>query len=136
MTPAIISIYLTLLSINLQSLSAQLENLPMVDPVVETSEASIKSRISYYANTYEVSESIMNHIVRCESGFNPNAKGDFSTTTQSYNSYGLSQIHLPSHPEISKEEATDIEFALNFLASNLKVGNGKLWTCYKNLTTE
>lgn len=33
-------------------------------------------------------------------------------------SYGLAQIHLPSHPNISREQAMDAYFALDFLVEN------------------
>ena len=48
-------------------------------------------------------------------------------------SYGLSQIHLPSHPNISLEQATDPDFAIEFMAQNLSKGKGKMWTCYRKL---
>lgn len=31
-------------------------------------------------------------------------------------SYGIAQIHLPSHPSISKEQALDPEFAISFMS--------------------
>lgn len=48
-------------------------------------------------------------------------------------SYGLAQIHLPVHPNVTKKQATDPEFAIDFLAKNLKQNKGNMWTCYKQL---
>lgn len=45
-------------------------------------------------------------------------------------SYGLVQIHLPDNHSISYAEATDPDFALNFLAQKLSEGKGHLWSCY------
>lgn len=33
-------------------------------------------------------------------------------------SWGLSQIHLPSHPEITREETLDPEFAIKYMSDN------------------
>lgn len=69
----------------------------------------------------------MTKIINCESSRNPNAVGDRG------NSFGLVQIHLPSHPSITKEQALDEEYAIDFLAKNLSEGKGYLWTCYRML---
>lgn len=45
-------------------------------------------------------------------------------------SFGLVQIHLPAHPTISKQQAIDPEFSIDFLAKHLSLGNGRWWTCY------
>lgn len=69
----------------------------------------------------------MREIIHCESSGNPNAIGDNGQ------SYGLAQIHLPSWPDISKEQALDPEFAINFLAEKLSKNQGYLWTCWRML---
>lgn len=69
----------------------------------------------------------MTSVVGCESSFNPKAVGDNGT------SFGLAQIHLPAHPHITKEQAFDPYFALNFMASEMKAGRSWKWTCYKLL---
>lgn len=48
-------------------------------------------------------------------------------------SFGLVQIHLPAHSNVTKEDATDPEFAIEFLAKNLKAGKASMWTCAKQL---
>lgn len=48
-------------------------------------------------------------------------------------SFGLVQIHLPAHPNITKEQAINPEFAIEFLAKNLKAGRASMWTCAKTL---
>lgn len=67
----------------------------------------------------------MDWVVKCESNYNPNAWGDGGY------SRGLVQIHYPAHPTISDEQALNIEFALDFLARNLKEGKGNMWTCWR-----
>lgn len=86
----------------------------------------IDTEIEEQAAKYGKSADYMRAIIKCES--------HGSTTIQSHHvkngvrekSYGLSQIHLPSHPTVTREEAIDPEFAINFLAKNL----GKVkWSC-------
>lgn len=76
---------------------------------------------------YGVSEALVRQIIRCESGFRPNAVGDGGY------SFGLVQIHLPSHPVVTQEQALDPEFAITFLTKNLSGGRGDMWTCYRLL---
>ena len=49
-----------------------------------------------------------------ESRFNPNAIGDNG------NSHGLFQIHLGYHPEITQEQARDINFSINWTLNRLE----------------
>lgn len=65
--------------------------------------------------------------IKCESGFNKDAVGDNGT------SFGLVQIHLPAHPYVTKEEATDPQFALDFIIDAFKNGQQKMWTCARIL---
>lgn len=66
----------------------------------------------------------MKHIVKHESQYNRYAVGD------SGNSIGLVQIFLKWHPEVTREDAEDIDFALDFLGKNLAEGRCYLWsTC-------
>ena len=92
-----------------------------------TDKQAILEYISFYAEKHAVSEITMQRVIACESGYKHTAIGDGG------NSYGLVQIHLPSHPTITKEQATNPLFAVEFLAENLADGKGKLWTCYRKL---
>lgn len=71
-------------------------------------------------------EKVVNTI-QCESEFNPDAVGDGGT------SFGLSQIHLPSHPSIKREQALNPDFAIHFIVSEFKAGRASKWTCYRKL---
>ncbi len=70
---------------------------------------------------------LFSKVVSCESQWNPLAVGDSGA------SYGLVQIHLPSHPEITQEEALDPYFALNWMAYEWSVGHAKQWSCYRKI---
>ncbi len=95
---------------------------------------TVNELVDYYSKQYDVSRDVMHTVIKCESLA--------STTVQSFHkdptgpngredSWGLVQIHLPFHPTVTREQATDPEFAIRFLAKNLSQGQGKLWTCYK-----
>jgi len=43
-------------------------------------------------------------------------------------SFGLAQIHLPDWPSVTQEQARDVDFALDFMASNLSEGKN-IWSC-------
>ena len=48
-------------------------------------------------------------------------------------SFGLSQIHLPDHPDISYEEATDPLFSIEWMVKEFSLGHASQWTCYTSL---
>lgn len=102
----------------------------------------VNGLIVYYAKQYNVSADTMIGVIKCESSFivdvqsratyKSGNKWGFPEGTRE-KSFGLSQIHLPDHTEISYEQAIDPDFAIEFLAKQLSVGNGKMWTCYRTL---
>lgn len=97
-------------------------------PVVKNfSKSELTTLSDYYAKKYVVSADTMRKVVWCESGWNTKAVGDHGK------SHGLVQIHQPSNPQVTLEQAEDPDFALDFLAYNLSKGRGSMWTCYRNL---
>lgn len=91
----------------------------------EYTPEDIITLIGIYAEQYGVDRRVMQQVVYHESSYNIKAKGDGG------NSLGLSQIHLPSHPSISSEDAYNPHFALSFLANKLSEGKGRMWTGYR-----
>lgn len=90
----------------------------------------IKQLISDYSRKYGVSEALMTHIVQAESTGSTTIQSNYYHKGKRENSWGLVQINLDWNPEVTKEEALDPNFSLNFLASNLKKGKCKMWsTC-------
>jgi len=45
-------------------------------------------------------------------------------------SYGLVMIHLPDHPSVTYEQATDPVYALNWMADKWVQGRQAMWSCY------
>lgn len=66
-------------------------------------------------------------VISCESQWNITAEGDNHT------SFGLMQIHLPAHPEITKEEAEDPLFAIPWGAEQY-AKDPTIWTCERLLS--
>lgn len=66
-------------------------------------------------------------VINCESSWNQNAVGDNGF------SFGLVQIHIPSNPSITKEQALDHTFALNFITDEFLKGHQKRWSCFRIL---
>lgn len=83
--------------------------------------------IEFFSLYYALDKEKFRKTVYCESNGDPYAIGD------SGHSRGLVQIHNQFHPEVTDEQAFDIDFSLNFLAEHLKDNQGHLWTCYRML---
>jgi hypothetical protein len=64
------------------------------------------------AKRYGVPPGLFRRLIQQESGWNPDARNPSGAT-------GLVQIHLPSHPDISEEQARDPAFALGWGARYL-----------------
>ena len=96
----------------------------LVFPQVEEPK-TLDQLITFYSLKYNVKESVMRKVISCESSYKIKAVGDNGK------SFGLVQIHQPSHPYITQEQAFDPHFALDFLAKNLAKGKGNMWTCYR-----
>jgi hypothetical protein len=106
------------------------EERPLIPITISTtSPLWVRLRIHKYAEFYNVSEDVMNAIVKCESNYNHKARH----TSLKEDSIGVVQINLKAHTTITKEQAEDIDFSLDFLGKNKD--NWKIWTCYNQLAT-
>ena len=113
---------------------AQEEYLPeiQIQVIQVIEEKSVDELISFYSKKYSVSEKVMIDIIQCESKFIVDVQSfHINKDGEQEDSWGLSQIHLPSHPNITKEQAIDPEFAIEFLAKNLSLENAWMWTCWR-----
>jgi hypothetical protein len=94
-----------------------------------------------YAKEYSVSATQIANIINCENrGWNPTLQSGLYYKKDRVNegvyegqreeSYGLAQIHLPAHKNISYSQATNPDFSIEYLAKSLSEGKGSQWTCY------
>ena len=110
------------------------EPVPQIEQIetepARISPLNIKQTLIDTARAKGLSEALTAQIentINCESGWDPDAVGDYGT------SFGLVQIHLPAHPYVTQEQATDPVFAINFITDEFARGNQRIWTCYRRL---
>lgn len=75
-------------------------------------QRNLRAMADTAARKYGVPPSLFRRLIQQESGWNPDARNPSGAT-------GLVQIHLPSHPDISEEQARDPAFALGWGARYL-----------------
>jgi hypothetical protein len=81
---------------------------------------------------YDISEKDIETILRvlkCESSFVSEQSRIYKNGVREP-SFGIAQIHLPSHPDVTKEQALDEEFSIHWTAKKW-VGGFRSWSCYK-----
>lgn len=89
--------------------------------------------IEKYSLKFDVSPVLTSRIIYCESGNNRYAVND--TPGREF-SVGLVQINLLAHTNITRQQAEDPEFAINFLTENMAKGKAQqMWyNCYRKAT--
>lgn len=80
-----------------------------------TSPGQYQGLIQAKSKQYGVPVSILTALLGHESGYNPKAKNINSKET----SYGLGQINLKAHPNVTRAQAENPDFAVNFAAEKL-----------------
>lgn len=102
--------------------------------IVLTKEQLI-DKVHKYSKIYKVNPNLLINVINCENR-------DWDTKLQSRiinskgkreDSWGLAQIHKPSHPQLTHEQITDPDFAISFMAENISKGKGNMWTCWRKL---
>lgn len=98
--------------------------------------------VEKYARKYGVSADVMKRVMDCETGgdysdpsiqsqhrytFSDPKRGIYKGAQE--RSYGFSQIHIPDW-DITKEQASNPEFAVEFMAQKFAKGKHELWSCY------
>lgn len=84
------------------------------------------------ADKYGVSQETFVRVMKCESmNFEHNGQSFIEANGPNgrEDSWGVVQIHLPSH-KVTKEQALDPEWALEWAAKQFSEGNASMWSCY------
>lgn len=94
------------------------------------SESDLRAYTLAMAEKYGVSYHEMSTTILGESGWNPNAA---NPTDSDGGSWGIAQINIgrDAHPDITKEEALNPYFAIDFMAREFSKGNAWKWTCWR-----
>jgi len=79
-------------------------------------------------------------VIHCESGWQADVQSRHRYTKDNPEwgvlagdqelSFGIVQIHLPSHPTITKEQAKNPQWAINWMADRWVEGKQSWWSCY------
>ena len=101
--------------------SALAQQLPPIVYNASTSEAIVLS----YAVRYGVNGEHLYKTLQCESGLISDAVGDKGLAI------GVAQIRLDYHPDITKAEALDPFFSINFAAKEFAAGHASEWSCWR-----
>lgn len=94
---------------------------------------TLQEKADKAADRYGVSRVKLRNLVQYESGWIPDREGDGGE------SHGLVQIRLKSHPGITKEQAIDPDFALDYAAKAIQEGTESQFTvcnCYALVSTK
>lgn len=86
------------------------------------------------ASEFHVKPQTMINVINCEdTTWDPTKQSDIVRGGVREESYGLSQINLPSHPDITKSQSQEPEFAIEFMAKEMAAGHANKWSCYRKL---
>lgn len=95
--------------------------------IKEWSPDEVEAEAYKVATEHKLDADLFVRVVHCESHGVKDAIGDNGT------SFGAVQIHAPSHPEISQEQAENPAFALEWMAEQWSAGRAGMWSCYRKL---
>ncbi len=88
--------------------------------------------IQFMADKYHVNEKTMIKLINCEDPtWNPEQQSNYYRNGIREESYGPAQINIPSWKEITKQQAEDWTFSMDFMAYQLSKGNIGIWSCSK-----
>ncbi len=87
-----------------------------------------KASIAYWASKFDADAKEMSQTIQCESQYRIDAVGDHGT------SFGLVQIHLPAHPDVSQKQALDPDFSVKWMAEHWY--EKRIWSCARILGFE
>ena len=95
----------------------------------------LANRLLYWAEIYDVSFEEMDAVINCESGWDTKIQSQhkYKGTDIQEKSFGLVQIHLPAHKTVTKKQAQDPDFAMEFMAKAFSQGNQDWWTCFNDI---
>lgn len=97
-------------------------------------EEEFRREVDKKAKEYKVSAERMWATIKCENPMlDPKIQSQHVKNGVQEKSWGLAQIHLPSHPYVSLEQAQDARFSIDFMAKEFSKNNARIWTCYRKL---
>ena len=95
-------------------------------------ETTINQLVNHYGA--DLSENTRREIIetiRCESGFVPQQSKHITKSGVRERSFGIVQIHLPSHPAVTEAQAMDVDYSVQFITEAFRRGQQRWWTCWR-----
>lgn len=87
---------------------------------------------SFTAAKYHLDLKHFDAVISCESKWDTDVQSTAKNPDGSQErSYGLVQINLDYNPTVTEEEATDPNFALDFMGKSWANGQAYHWTCWR-----
>lgn len=116
----------------------------LLQATIDERRTMVREKVMALAKEYGVSGEQVYRTAYCENNtFDPNRQSEHRYTFSNpkwgtvagerERSFGLPQIHLPSHPNITHEQATDPEWSLEWMVKEFANGRASAWTCWKQL---
>lgn len=88
-----------------------------------------KPAVEYWADFYGVNADMMYQTIECESHFR-DGQSHFVKNGRRERSFGIAQINLDAHSDITREQAEDPQFALSWMAREWRDGRAWQWSCF------
>lgn len=126
------NLLLTVLMLRLQVAQMSLESYktPQV-MVAEMTPEDYRAYASTTAERYGIDPVPFVGTLAHESDYVSDAAGDFDASTKEYTSFGCAQIHLVAHPDVTKTQAQDCIWSIEWTAKQFAKGNQKMWTAWR-----
>lgn len=103
---------------------AEISSTSTIEVLVRTAQAKYGLSDTFYRTLKCESDGWQNVQSYIAHAGGPNGRED---------SWGVAQIHLPDHPEVTKTEAMDPLWAVDWAAEEFAGGNAHLFSCYNAL---
>lgn len=97
---------------------------------IQDTKSWINAKIEKVAAKYGRSAYQMKRTVECETRYK-NKQSEVVKNGKREDSWGIYQIHLPDHPSVSREQAMDIDFAIDWAGQHW---NDVKWYAYNRKT--
>ena len=99
-------------------------------PQTEGIQKEVRDYIIQIAQRYNLGQKFVD-VAKCESDFIPQQSKIWHNGRRE-NSWGVWQINLDWHPEITQDQAMNVIWSTNWAKDRWLEGKTHLWACYKN----
>lgn len=110
---------------------------PVLTPEIAHAEErpiDVHQLVKDTAQKYHLNYEHLSKTIECESGFQIKKQSEYIKPDGTRErSFGIAQINLDAHPDITYEQATNPEWAMNWMGNEWSKDNAKIWSCWRQL---